>query len=187
MSFLKRFTRTSRANSYVDDYPESPRDREKHTFHDSPQQDQSQHNIIGGQPTPPEAAYDDKDPHEMYRNQGPVDSYSPQQQQFPHQQPRPINTGPGTQSRVSSMPLDSAPVSAKSDGAPDLLMRAFNEAIRPHQEKIDQLETQLADLQSYIDSLEQQRSEIYGWIDKRGLRPGKSTFASYSPISGLDG
>ena len=81
------------------------------------------------------------------------------------------------------MPLDSAPVSSKSDGASDLLLRAFNEAVRPHEEKGQQLEAQLADLQSYIDSLEQQRSEIYNWIDKRGLRPGESTFSSHSFVS----
>jgi len=182
MSFLKRLSRGTRANSYLEDYPESPRDREKHTFHDSPQQDQSQHNIIRGQPTSPEVGYDDKDPDGMYRNQGAVDSYSPQQQPFPLQKPR-LNTGTGTQNRVPPMPLDSAPVSAKSDGASDLILRALDETIRPHKERAEQLEAQLADLQSYIDSLEQQRSEIYNWIDKRGLRPGESTFSSYSFVS----
>lgn len=55
---------------------------------------------------------------------------------------------------------------------PDLLAQAFNQAIRPYTEKIEQLETQLADMQAWIDQLEQQRAEVHGWIDKRGLRPG---------------
>lgn len=170
MVFFKRLSRGSRSNSYVDDYPDSPRDREKHTFHDSPRQSQSQHNIIGGQPTSPVTAYDDKETG-MYRNSGPIDTYVPQQQY--QQQPRALNNGVATHNRTSSMAMDSAPVSAKSEAAPDLLMRAFNEALRPHQEKVEQLEAQLADLQAYVDSLEQQRSEMYSWIDKRGLRPGR--------------
>lgn len=170
MVFFKRLSRGSRSNSYVDDYPDSPRDREKHTFHDSPRQSQSQHNIIGGQPTSPVTAYDDKETG-MYRNSGPIDTYVPQQQY--QQQPRALNNGVATHNRTSSMAMDSAPVSAKSEAAPDLLMRAFNEALRPHQEKVEQLEAQLADLQAYVDSLEQQRSEMYSWIDNRGLRPGR--------------
>ena len=55
---------------------------------------------------------------------------------------------------------------------PDLLAQAFNQAIRPYTEKIEQLETQLNDMQAWIDQLEQQRAEVHGWIDKRGLRPG---------------
>lgn len=168
MVFFKRLSRGSRSNSYVDDYPESPRDREKHTLHDSPQQSQS-HNVIGGQPTPPVTSYDDKET--MYRNSGSIDTYAPQQQY--QQQPRPLNNGVATQNRVSSMGMDSAPVSAKSETGPDLLMRAFNEALRPHQEKVEQLEAQLADLQAYVDDLERQRAEMYSWIDKRGLRPGR--------------
>jgi len=82
------------------------------------------------------------------------------------------------------MPLDSTPLTAKSDAAPDLLMRALNEALRPYQEKAEQLEGQLADLQSYVDNLERQRSEIYSWIDKRGLRPGKFVANSKSELHG---
>jgi TolA-binding protein len=55
---------------------------------------------------------------------------------------------------------------------PDLLAQAFNQAIQPYTEKIEQLEQQLADMQAWVDQLEQQRAEVHGWIDKRGLRPG---------------
>lgn len=170
--FFKRLSRGSRSNSYVDDYPDSP--REKHTFHDSPRQSTSQHNTIAGQPTPPLSSYDNKEPTGMYRtSQPPQDPYLQQQFQQQHQQQqRTLSNGVGGHPRTSSLPMDPAPLSAKAEAAPDLLMRAFNEALRPYQDKVEQLEGQLADLQAYVDQLEQQRSEMYGWIDKRGLRPG---------------
>ena len=62
---------------------------------------------------------------------------------------------------------------APQSTAPDLLTHAFNEALRPHAEKIEMLEQQLADMQEWVQQQEQQRMEIYSWIDKRGLRPGK--------------
>jgi len=170
--FFKRLSRGSRSNSYVDDYPDSP--REKHTFHDSPHQSTSQHNTIAGQPTPPLSSYDNKEPTGMYRtSQTPQDPYTQQQLQ---QQQRTLSNGLSGQQRTSSMPVDPPPVSAKTE-APDLLTRAFNEALRPHQERVEQLEAELANLQAYVDQLEQQRSEMYSWIDKRGLRPGLSPSA----------
>lgn len=57
--------------------------------------------------------------------------------------------------------------------APDLLTRAFNEAVRPYSEKIEHLEQQLAEMQGFIEQMEQQRMDIFSWIDKRGLRPGE--------------
>ncbi|KAK3719313.1 hypothetical protein LTR37_004532 [Vermiconidia calcicola] len=59
-----------------------------------------------------------------------------------------------------------------SNAAPEnLLMQAFNQALRPHMDKVDSLEREIADLQAYVDQLEQQRSDVHAWIDKRGLRP----------------
>lgn len=60
----------------------------------------------------------------------------------------------------------------ESQAAPDLLMQAFNQALRPHLDKVDAMEVEIADLRAYIDQLEQQRSDVHAWIDKRGLRPG---------------
>lgn len=57
--------------------------------------------------------------------------------------------------------------------APDLLMQAFNQALRPHMDKVDTLEAEIQDLRAYIEQLEQQRGDVHAWIDKRGLRPGK--------------
>jgi hypothetical protein len=62
---------------------------------------------------------------------------------------------------------------SKSEPAPDLLLQAFNQAIRPYSDKIDNLEGEIADLKAYIDALERQRTEVHAWIDKRGLRPGE--------------
>jgi hypothetical protein len=76
----------------------------------------------------------------------------------------------GTANR-NSLHLDP---SVKQESAPDLLTRAFNEAVRPYTDKIEQLEAQLADLQSWVDTLERERGEMHSWIDKRGLRPGTS-------------
>ncbi|KJY01015.1 hypothetical protein TI39_contig305g00035 [Zymoseptoria brevis] len=59
----------------------------------------------------------------------------------------------------------------KAEPAPDLLLQAFNQAIRPYSDKIDNLEGEIADLKAYIDALERQRTEVHAWIDKRGLRP----------------
>jgi len=79
----------------------------------------------------------------------------------------------------NSVNLDSNPmVNSKVESAPDLLTRAFNEAVRPYTDKIEQLEAQVADLQSWVEQLEVQRSEVHSWIDKRGLRPGKFTLTS---------
>ncbi|KAF2152044.1 hypothetical protein K461DRAFT_227531 [Myriangium duriaei CBS 260.36] len=58
-----------------------------------------------------------------------------------------------------------------SEAAPDLLTRAFNEAIRPYTSKLDEMEAELADLRAYVEQLESQRREVHAWIDKRGLRP----------------
>lgn len=63
--------------------------------------------------------------------------------------------------------------SLKNEPAPDLLLQAFNQAIRPYSDKIEGLENEISDLKAYIDALERQRTDVHAWIDKRGLRPGK--------------
>jgi hypothetical protein len=71
----------------------------------------------------------------------------------------------------------------KAEPAPDLLLQAFNQAIRPYSDKIDNLEGEIADLKAYIDALERQRTEVHAWIDKRGLRPGESQQPKNEPHS----
>lgn len=83
----------------------------------------------------------------------------------------PVTNGYG--SRGAGGYVDDVPPQkmASSQNPPDLLMQAFNQALRPHMDKVDGLENEIADLRAYIDQLEQQRGDVYAWIDKRGLRP----------------
>jgi hypothetical protein len=165
MSFFKRISRGSRANSYAeDDFDIRPRSQGDHKYaqQDSPRQSTqstSQHNNFGipapGSPTK-ETTKD------MYRSQAPQDPYSQ----------RGIVTNGGAGSRQNSAAFEAVPV-GKVEQTPELLTRAFNEAVRPYSDRIEQLEAQVADLQSWVEQLEQQRNEMYSWIDKRGLRPGK--------------
>jgi len=60
---------------------------------------------------------------------------------------------------------------SKSESAPDLLTRAFNEAVRPYTTKLEEMENEIENLRLYIEQLEGHRSEVHAWIDKRGLRP----------------
>ena len=83
-----------------------------------------------------------------------------------------VNTGNGGAVGGGSG-YDNPPSALKSDPAHDLLLQAFNQALRPYSEKIDSLENEIADLKAYIDQLEGQRGEVHAWIDKRGLRPGE--------------
>ena len=57
--------------------------------------------------------------------------------------------------------------------APDPLTRAFNDAIRPYQEQIDDLRAQVEDTSYRLQRLEEERADMHAWIDKRGLRAGK--------------
>jgi hypothetical protein len=185
--FFKRLSRGSRQNSvsYVDDYDQdSPRDREfKGHYVDSPRQSTSQHNTLAGNPTPPTTSSGpDKDMYQP-RSQAPADPYSRGPQ---------IAYANGTDgARVAaaagrgSMQVDPAPTSAKVEAAPDLLTRAFNEAVRPYTDKIEQLENQLQDLQQWVEQLERQRDEVHAWIDKRGLRPGKTGTRGWSDSVGM--
>lgn len=61
----------------------------------------------------------------------------------------------------------------KNEAAPDLLTRAFNEAVRPYTTKLEEMENEIDSLRMYIEQLEGHRNEVHAWIDKRGLRPGK--------------
>jgi peptidoglycan hydrolase CwlO-like protein len=63
---------------------------------------------------------------------------------------------------------------SQHEPAPDLLLQAFNQALRPYNEKVENLENEIHDLKAYIDQLEAQQRDVHTWIDKRGLRPGKS-------------
>lgn len=174
--FFKRLSRGSRQNSYAeDDYDQRPRSQDKYShdhqhqhqqqydIDDSPRQSTLQHNIAPPSPTK-----------ETTRDMYPPQQRKSQLPQEPYAQSRglPLNNGAG--SRQNSAAFEVAPVvpGKEHQPAPDMLTRAFNEAVRPYAEKIDQLEAQLADMQHWVEQLEQQKLEMYSWIDKRGLRPG---------------
>ena len=180
MFSFKRLSRASRSNSYNEDYErDRPRSRDAAANadygQDSPSQSTSQHNNFG--PVPPVAAAisspsRENNSRDMYpRSAAPQDPY-PQQ--------RGVAVSNGVNSRQNSVAFDGAPTATSKvpAQAPDLLTRAFHEALGPYTDKIEQLETQMADLQAWAETLEQQRNEMYAWVDKRGLRPGMSTFES---------
>lgn len=164
--FFKRLSRSrSNSQSYVDDYR-----------HDSKAN----------------SAYDEK-----YAQQEPVDVLPPSSRSIDHD--RPLSKDGGMYNRQAApqeVPYGSSPMSgggprgqpngyghggfdsapapaAKAEPLPDLLSQAFNAALRPYNDKVDNLESEIADLRAYIDQLEAQRNDIHAWIDKRGLRPGK--------------
>lgn len=156
MVFFKR--RSSRANSYVEhDAPPRSQSFDEYSSEKRPDSSRKEPQQQPASPT------DDLD---MYpRQQQPQETAS-----LPT---RGINNGthnsmPPTMNRAPNMNNNPEPM-------PDLLAQAFNQAIRPYTEKIEQLEHQLADMQAWVDQLEQQRAEVHGWIDKRGLRPGMFT------------
>ena len=177
--FFKRLSlgNRSRSNSYIDDnYAQSPRHDSKYDQYDSydhhpesRRQSTSQHNTnTTTSQIPLQSPADDSK--EMYpRSAGPQDAF-PQRPQ--------TNGSAGYSTGHSALPLGDVPPplnSGKVESTPDLLTQAFNAAVRPYTEKIELLEQQMADLQSWVDELERQRAEVHEWIDKRGLRPGKST------------
>lgn len=86
--------------------------------------------------------------------------------------------GYGSYDSEMSAPREST--RSKAEPAPDLLLQAFNQALRPYTDKVEGLESEIADLRAYIDQLENQRSDVHAWIDKRGLRPGKSSSSPQS-------
>ncbi|KAG9192498.1 hypothetical protein G6011_11232 [Alternaria panax] len=148
------FKRRSRANSYVDN-SENPR---SHSFDD----------------------YTDKRPESSRKESHHSQPFSPAEEpdMYPRQQqpqePTYAQSAPPTH---NAMPIRSQQVPSTGSaapmglGMPDLITAAFNQAVQPYTEKIEQLESQLADLQNWVDQLEQQRAEVHNWIDKRGLRP----------------
>ena len=57
--------------------------------------------------------------------------------------------------------------------APDPLTRAFNDALRPYIEQIEDMRAQLDDTTYRLQRLEDERADMHAWIDKRGLRAGE--------------
>jgi len=64
------------------------------------------------------------------------------------------------------------PITAGMEPTPDPLTKAFNDAIRPFQEQIEDLKMKLEDTNYQLQQLEDERADMHAWIDKRGLRAG---------------
>ena len=86
-------------------------------------------------------------------------------------QPRPLAStslpgGDATDRRVVSQQ------GTNMEPAPDPLTKAFNEALRPYQDQIEDLRAELEEKTYQLERLEDERADMHAWIDKRGLRAG---------------
>ena len=170
-TFFKRLSR-SRGNSYVeDDY--SPRsEKYEHRPTSSRIRDRDLPNSTASDP-------------DIHRNGngGVIDGGGmyprPPGPQATYSSPPRGGINGGGHNAMPSHVLDSPGVGGlgKTEPMPDMLTRAFNEAVRPYTDKIEQLEGEISDLRNWVEQLELQRSEVHSWIDKRGLRPGKILLA----------
>lgn len=196
MVFFKRLSRSrSNSQSYVDSY-DSRHDSKAsydagdptsaHKFHSPTDLDPPDHDqgvpIRQGNTAPQLADPLSKDTGEisMYARRDRPTEISSQDRYHGNQFGSPPSAGSGrgmngfSGAGAGSGGFGGEPTSAtKHEPAPDLLLQAFNQAIRPYSDKIENLEGEIADLKAYIDALERQRTEVHGWIDKRGLRPGE--------------
>jgi hypothetical protein len=152
------FKRRSRANSYIEETPQRSQSYDNNQEYD--QRPDSSRKSQQQQPPPTVASpTDDKD---MYpRSQAPQDAYS-----------RGLSNGHNAAAVPHMAQSNPQLQSGKIEPMPDMLAQAFNQAVRPYSERIEQLESQLAEAQGWVEQLEQQRAEVHSWIDKRGLRPG---------------
>lgn len=200
MVFFKRLSRSrSRSNSrsYVDNY--DPRHDSKtnnsaqyddHYAHSAPIADRTRSLDGYGDDGVPVSAHSEKGPRlgdpignetAIRANTGGADMYARRERptEVNHQYAN-TNTSFGSQpvsagarpNMSNGYDASSSLPSKSNEPAPNLLVEAFNQAIRPYSDKIENLEGEIADLRAYISSLERQQTEVHAWIDKRGLRPG---------------
>lgn len=163
------FKRRSRANSYLEE-TDSPTNKNFEKYERPPSSRRDSAAPVNGSHEP--IAPIEKETQMYPRQSGPQEPFSPQRTMSGGHNAMPsIDPSHGGMGMPMSGGMHMKP-SEPSLGAPDLLTRAFNEAVRPYTERIDQLEGQIAELNAWIETLEQQRAEVHSWIDKRGLRPG---------------
>ena len=200
MQFLRRISRSrsnSRANSqsYTDDYPphdnkavsnyddpRAPQYRSDDPSHDHHQQQQQHSRGLSSRHGGSAPQLADKDlsaaPPAMYRGNlghgnGAYGSPPMSAGGVPRGTVDGMSNGYGSLDKASGGGGGGVMASVKESAAPELLMQAFNQALRPYHDKVETLEAEIADLRAYIDQLELQRSDVHAWIDKRGLRPGE--------------
>lgn len=155
MSWLRRLSR-DRSSKGEQDLPMPSRPFSNHVNNMDSQQVQS----------PP---YKDTQYSSGFNSQDKLQSYRPSTagDQGYNATPR----GPGTsapQGDATNRPTTSATM----EPTPDPLTKAFNDAIRPYLEQIDDLKNKLEDTTYQLHQLEDERADMHAWIDKRGLRAG---------------
>lgn len=151
--FFKRLSRSrSNSQSYIDNY--SPHDS-KTAYDDYDNRPDS----ARGVPTTSASL-----------KEGPM--FAPQPQSMDNFNTPPMSRS-GAPPMVNGFGGAGAAAPNKPEPMPDLLTRAFNEAVRPYTNRVEELENEVADLKAWVEQLEAQRREVHAWIDKRGLRPGK--------------
>lgn len=76
---------------------------------------------------------------------------------------------------VTSNDVNPRPItSANMEPTPDPLTKAFNDAIRPYMDQIEDLKNKVEETTYQLQQLEDERADMHAWIDKRGLRAGES-------------
>ena len=171
--FFKKLSRSrSNSQSYVDNYP-TPHDSKANSasYDDkySPVDSYSQRPGSSGQAQQANTGAQLGTGKDMYASGAQNDYHTPPLSSHGERGP----TSRSYSERKAAPAGNRASMSAES--APDLLTRAFNEALRPYTSKLEDMEGELVDLRAYVDELEGQRKEVYAWIDKRGLRPGRNS------------
>ena len=155
--FFKRLSRSrSNSQSYIDNY--SPNDS-KTQYDDYDQRPDSARGASNTSATLKDGP--------MFAQPQPVDNFNtpPMSRSGPPPMTNGFNGGGVSSGSISNKP--------PAEQMPDLLTRAFNEAVRPYTNRVEELENEVADLKAWVEQLEAQRREVHAWIDKRGLRPGK--------------
>lgn len=175
--FFKRLSRSrSNSQSYVDNNNYTPQDSKTNSqqYDDkyspvdgSYQGPGSSHQPNSGAPISNPATAKES---AMYSAQG--------QGQQDHYATPPLSSSGnrGMTNGYSGMQSATGSASKQHEAAPDLLTRAFNEALRPYTTKLEEMENEIADLHFEIERMTSQQREVHAWIDKRGLRPGTAEY-----------
>ncbi|MCJ1445638.1 MAG: hypothetical protein MMC23_006143 [Stictis urceolatum] len=173
-SWLRRLSR-DRGSKYAEDYPPPDNDmnaafRPHSSYHHSENSTRQPEAIATKDsqfpPTPTSG--------DMLRNSN--RGGDPQHWSSPTQPPQPPNNAMTNSS------------STNMEAPPDLLTRAFNETLRPYQERVHLLQADLESAHQQIQRLESEKAEMHNWIDKRGLRPDlppelSAGLATNSPVA----
>ncbi|KAI4152114.1 MAG: hypothetical protein LQ340_003099 [Diploschistes diacapsis] len=168
MSWFRRLSR-DRTSKFEDDYS---RDYPEPQQHIRPQSNKENKSFVAQKDSQYNPTLD-----MMRRSQPEPNHYD--QNHYSSSQPQ-VDRGVNGDAAMDS-PMDFAP-------APDMLTRAFNEALKPYTERINLMQADIDSANAEINRLESEKAALHNWIDKRGLRPDlpselSSLIASNSPVA----